>query len=122
MEKYMMSRSSPCTLSRFLTKTGSSSASEKNGSSPGSLRRSSSSKSSIRLCCSELKVTTPMVAPDCANPGDCSRADRKSTRLNSSHQIISYAVFCLKKKKQNHTIIKETLQLRVNTWMSVNNM
>src|SRR5947208_12285568 len=28
--------------------------------------------------------------------------DRKSTRLNSSHQIISYAVFCLKKKKQIH--------------------
>src|SRR5258708_23420639 len=27
--------------------------------------------------------------------------DRKSTRLNSSHQIISYAVFCLKKKKRN---------------------
>src|SRR3954462_9775050 len=27
-------------------------------------------------------------------------ADRKSTRLNSSHTIISYAVFCLKKKKQ----------------------
>src|SRR5258708_15492766 len=29
--------------------------------------------------------------------------DRKSTRLNSSHQIISYAVFCLKKKK-NQTL------------------
>src|SRR5258708_19071596 len=29
-------------------------------------------------------------------------ADRKSTRLNSSHQIISYAVFCLKKKKVNY--------------------
>src|SRR5258708_26082519 len=28
--------------------------------------------------------------------------DRKSTRLNSSHQIISYAVFCLKKKKIIH--------------------
>src|SRR5258708_16951681 len=28
--------------------------------------------------------------------------DRKSTRLNSSHQIISYAVFCLKKKKTNN--------------------
>src|SRR5258708_31401562 len=28
--------------------------------------------------------------------------DRKSTRLNSSHQIISYAVFCLKKKNQSH--------------------
>src|SRR5258708_10433409 len=27
--------------------------------------------------------------------------DRKSTRLNSSHQIISYAVFCLKKKKMS---------------------
>src|SRR5258708_27660385 len=28
-------------------------------------------------------------------------SDRKSTRLNSSHQIISYAVFCFKKKKKN---------------------
>src|SRR2546426_5678865 len=30
------------------------------------------------------------------------RADRKSTRLNSSHLVISYAVFCLKKKKKNN--------------------
>src|SRR5215475_15663444 len=30
------------------------------------------------------------------------RADRKSTRLNSSHVKISYAVFCLKKKKKPH--------------------
>src|SRR5256885_5234561 len=30
-------------------------------------------------------------------------ADRKSTRLNSSHLVISYAVFCLKKKKNNST-------------------
>src|SRR5256885_13135473 len=30
-------------------------------------------------------------------------ADRKSTRLNSSHLVISYAVFCLKKKKKNIT-------------------
>src|SRR3712207_6908297 len=30
-------------------------------------------------------------------------ADRKSTRLNSSHANISYAVFCLKKKKSNNT-------------------
>src|SRR2546430_3791069 len=29
--------------------------------------------------------------------------DRKSTRLNSSHSQISYAVFCLKKKKSSHT-------------------
>src|SRR5947208_10845840 len=33
--------------------------------------------------------------------------DRKSTRLNSSHQIISYAVFCLKKKKKQN---KKTLR------------
>src|SRR5258708_29593154 len=31
--------------------------------------------------------------------------DRKSTRLNSSHQIISYAVFCLKKKKKRHNAV-----------------
>src|SRR5947208_10660331 len=34
---------------------------------------------------------------------DFVRSDRKSTRLNSSHQIISYAVFCLKKKKTTKT-------------------
>src|SRR5256885_11746666 len=34
------------------------------------------------------------------NPGD-----RKSTRLNSSHLVISYAVFCLKKKKKIKTIL-----------------
>src|SRR5258708_11617222 len=33
-----------------------------------------------------------------ARGGDDDQRDRKSTRLNSSHQIISYAVFCLKKK------------------------
>src|SRR5207248_5688334 len=32
-------------------------------------------------------------------PAGGSRGDRKSTRLNSSHRTISYAVFCLKKKK-----------------------
>src|SRR6266403_4960763 len=34
---------------------------------------------------------------------DARRADRKSTRLNSSHVEISYAVFCLKKKKKDET-------------------
>src|SRR2546429_1403588 len=33
-----------------------------------------------------------------ASAGDSSKQDRKSTRLNSSHGYISYAVFCLKKK------------------------
>src|SRR5205807_7452132 len=34
---------------------------------------------------------------------DGGHEDRKSTRLNSSHLVISYAVFCLKKKKEIHT-------------------
>src|SRR5258708_29773838 len=38
-----------------------------------------------------------VIAPDVG--GGFGLKDRKSTRLNSSHQIISYAVFCLKKKK-----------------------
>src|SRR5438034_11479454 len=48
--------------------------------------------------------------PDGAAPPECAAAtaagsprraiDRKSTRLNSSHTVISYAVFCLKKKKK----------------------
>src|SRR5258708_27810924 len=37
--------------------------------------------------------------PHIESTGRPQPADRKSTRLNSSHQIISYAVFCLKKKK-----------------------
>src|SRR3712207_7837832 len=38
------------------------------------------------------------------------RQDRKSTRLNSSHANISYAVFCLKKKKNNN--------LKYNNWFN----
>src|SRR5256885_12283276 len=39
-------------------------------------------------------------------------ADRKSTRLNSSHLVISYAVFCLKKKKMS-LIIKTVFRIRM---------
>src|SRR2546430_11548843 len=51
-----------------------------------------------------------------ATPGTASAwVDRKSTRLNSSHSQISYAVFCLKKKKKNkhtpkNTYIRITMQ------------
>src|SRR5258708_31744910 len=38
--------------------------------------------------------------------------DRKSTRLNSSHQIISYAVFCLKKKTKRHANTEHALLRR----------
>src|SRR2546426_8970727 len=41
--------------------------------------------------------------------------DRKSTRLNSSHLVISYAVFCLKKKKNTNCIIQTTSCVIVET-------
>src|SRR3712207_8079486 len=37
--------------------------------------------------------------------------DRKSTRLNSSHANISYAVFCLKKKKKLHLLVNRSQQI-----------
>src|SRR5258708_26995662 len=43
----------------------------------------------------KLQAVGDLLFLQAANPSE----DRKSTRLNSSHQIISYAVFCLKKKK-----------------------
>src|SRR2546422_4323560 len=51
-------------------------------------------------------------------PAKMTMRDRKSTRLNSSHGYISYAVFCLKKKKKikkktNHCTIKIEQRLRV---------
>src|SRR5256885_7172776 len=45
--------------------------------------------------------------------------DRKSTRLNSSHLVISYAVFCLKKKKrqaQRSVLQPSVTSFRINYW------
>src|SRR5215467_14709883 len=44
---------------------------------------------------------------DMAHPLATPAGDRKSTRLNSSHLVISYAVFCLKKKKKTQKIMKK---------------
>src|SRR5258708_31542961 len=59
-------------------------------------------RSPLELTCPLcLTLWTPGQAVRSADAPTTSRtpaADRKSTRLNSSHQIISYAVFCLKKK------------------------
>src|SRR5947208_13038849 len=49
----------------------------------------------------ERVIDVGMDGPDFARHRRQHEVDRKSTRLNSSHQIISYAVFCLKKKKKN---------------------
>src|SRR2546430_13661786 len=53
----------------------------------------------------------PGDAPPVGRTAPADAADRKSTRLNSSHSQISYAVFCLKKKKQyskNYTTFQQS--------------
>src|SRR2546429_4679994 len=45
------------------------------------------------------------------------RTDRKSTRLNSSHGYISYAVFCLKKKKKKHDALILVLYEQIDLYM-----
>src|SRR5438034_4560850 len=53
----------------------------------------------------EVRVRQPSIGGDRLLVG---LQDRKSTRLNSSHTVISYAVFCLKKKKEEkHITIKD---------------
>src|SRR5207253_5762951 len=44
--------------------------------------------------------------------------DRKSTRLNSSHVAISYAVFCLKKKKKTHTRLTRSIHLETQPYLA----
>src|SRR2546430_7049098 len=46
-------------------------------------------------------------AVDIRQPEVAAGVDRKSTRLNSSHSQISYAVFCLKKKKTTNTKLRD---------------
>src|SRR5438034_2574370 len=46
------------------------------------------------------------------HPTTSDRGDRKSTRLNSSHTVISYAVFCLKKKKERVQQIQHPLKVQ----------
>src|SRR5690606_18810685 len=62
-------------------------------------------------------ITIPMGTPlskSIAN-GDTSARDRKSTRLNSSHVKISYAVFCLKKKK--NIMIKHLCHTQIHHYL-----
>src|SRR2546422_4007664 len=65
------------------------------------------------------RISGPMIWMTGYHPeGDCAKPerDRKSTRLNSSHGYISYAVFCLKKKKNKDStdeIILVQLTIRI---------
>src|SRR5260221_7273457 len=66
---------------------------------PGVFRRGDNLEQDARQC-----FLAPRLYED-TGPGRCVgphgiEEDRKSTRLNSSHTVISYAVFCLKKKKK----------------------
>src|SRR5438034_7629468 len=54
----------------------------------------------LKLPPSMQRKPFPIHSTSYAQP-DEARQDRKSTRLNSSHTVISYAVFCLKKKKRH---------------------
>src|SRR3712207_7099871 len=67
---------------------------------PISGRRSAAS----RPRSSAASSSAPVVAGTDRGHSPSFGADRKSTRLNSSHANISYAVFCLKKKKHTRTI------------------
>src|SRR5438132_7594082 len=59
----------------------------------------------VRLVEAQPHAVPPGTDGRGARPGDLSgEIDRKSTRLNSSHTVISYAVFCLKKKKKTLNI------------------
>src|SRR2546422_4268943 len=55
-----------------------------------------------RVSTSQVSPTRPVISAAIA------KADRKSTRLNSSHGYISYAVFCLKKKKKRKLHLHHT--------------
>src|SRR5437667_5788260 len=56
-----------------------------------------------RAACAESSAGAVLTQRRRHDAHGVSRQDRKSTRLNSSHITISYAVFCLKKKKKNKT-------------------
>src|SRR2546426_7003551 len=66
----------------------------------------------ILFCTAWLaRSTTPLMPEARPSTTFCWKfgSDRKSTRLNSSHLVISYAVFCLKKKKNIHVLSRDVL-------------
>src|SRR2546429_6459315 len=63
-------------------------------------------------------LTASLRAPPLAEGTKAGIRDRKSTRLNSSHGYISYAVFCLKKKKQMSAIAHHIRTYKDNTTLT----
>src|SRR5690349_22563392 len=60
-------------------------------------------------CVGQLAHRSLLARSSCVRLLDSLAKDRKSTRLNSSHVEISYAVFCLKKKKKNIYLNNQTI-------------
>src|SRR2546427_5979026 len=61
-------------------------------------------------CSSSRPLRQVIISENTVPPISSGNQDRKSTRLNSSHSQISYAVFCLKKKKKNKTKVAITIK------------
>src|SRR2546427_8560321 len=59
-----------------------------------------------------IPIAKPIRLHPASRRGSPEARDRKSTRLNSSHSQISYAVFCLKKKKKNQQRLDITHNIR----------
>src|SRR5256885_9670931 len=80
------------------------------------LFRSANVDSEMRFFASWYAVLGVLVLCAARRPeSETTIVDRKSTRLNSSHLVISYAVFCLKKKKNTCTSLHLTADTTKNT-------
>src|SRR5438045_4876149 len=102
----MIPRHPRSTLFPYTTLFRSNSSSHRDSSS----RLLSGKKLALRSAALARKRATcsSKVSPTAGSHWPAREADRKSTRLNSSHLGISYAVFCLKKKKKKENRLKDT--------------
>src|SRR5256885_4374987 len=80
---------------------------------PGQSQRTSRNSRALRISGEERSCLT------CPVHRDPRQSDRKSTRLNSSHLVISYAVFCLKKKKKTNILyVALSYYHRKHSWLT----
>src|SRR3989475_6012170 len=92
-------------------RTNSVRSSESDPKPPNAKYRFSPPRSSLmRAPASRLPVARPSATSLLVDISSRMELDRKSTRLNSSHSQISYAVFCLKKKKKTNNLASCHLQ------------
>src|SRR2546430_13103212 len=74
------------------------------------LRGAAAQRERTHIPCASGRASVPRVVS-----AEYSGKDRKSTRLNSSHSQISYAVFCLKKKKKQQPAATVVCELRLES-------